>query len=227
MRYLLATLTLWFCSLSFVQAEEHLILCGGPALRKWENLRIEKDRHDRWWANFVRASTIRMDEIRKAYGPTNKIIWIVYKPGYVARSREDGKPYTTWIPEVAAKRNASVQWISTGKQAIDAINRRPKGQVISFDYFGHSNKHCIMLDYGAEIMAASKAWIHEQDLHKLNGRIFAKGATCQSWGCHSGESMSKFWKRATGVALIGAKGPTNYKVVGQGKLPSVSGSWVR
>ena len=27
-----------------------------------------QDQHDRWWANFVRASTLRMVEIRKAYG---------------------------------------------------------------------------------------------------------------------------------------------------------------
>ncbi|MEN8756117.1 MAG: hypothetical protein ABF332_09145, partial [Akkermansiaceae bacterium] len=67
-------------------AEEHVILCGGPALRKWENLRVERDRHDRWWANFVRASTMRMDEIRNAYGEQSKITWIVYKKGYQLRA---------------------------------------------------------------------------------------------------------------------------------------------
>ena len=37
----------------------HVVMCGGPALRQWEGLRIQPDRHDNWWANFVRASTIR------------------------------------------------------------------------------------------------------------------------------------------------------------------------
>ncbi len=227
MHRFLAVLLLWFSCFNILPAAEHVILCGGPALRKWEDLRIKKDRHDRWWANFIRASTIRIDEIHKAYGKGNKVVWIVYKPGYILRSREDGKPYTTWIQEVAAKRNTSVQWVTTGAQAISALNRRPAGSVITFDYFGHSNKHCLMLDYGAEIMAASKAWIHENELHKINRRIFAKSAICQSWGCHTGESMSKYWKRATGTTLIGAKGPTDYRVISKGVLPIVKGSWIR
>jgi len=49
-------------------SQRHVILCGGPALRKWEDLRVEADQHDRWWANFIRASTIRIDEIKRAYG---------------------------------------------------------------------------------------------------------------------------------------------------------------
>ena len=46
-------------------AQEHVILCGGPTLLRWENLRVKNDRHDRWWANFIRASTIRIDELRR------------------------------------------------------------------------------------------------------------------------------------------------------------------
>ena len=41
----------------------HVVMCGGPALRQWEGLRIQPDRHDNWWANFVRASTIRIAQI--------------------------------------------------------------------------------------------------------------------------------------------------------------------
>jgi len=92
-------ITLLFVILTFsiipqkVSATDHVILAGGPALRKWENLRAERDRHDRWWANFIRASTMRMDDIRVAYGPSSKIIWLVHKKGYDARAREDGKPF--------------------------------------------------------------------------------------------------------------------------------------
>ena len=146
-------------------SKEHVILCGGPASRRWENLRVEKDRHDRWWANFVRASTMRIDEIRKSYGATAKITWIVYKNGYVTRGRNDGKPYTTWIAEQASKRKAKLVWISSGKQAISAINSGR--DIITFDFFGHSNRHCFMLDYGSDVMAVSQAWIHERDLGKI------------------------------------------------------------
>jgi hypothetical protein len=39
--------------------------------------------------------------------------------------------------------------------------------------------------------------------------------------------MSPVWKRHMGMPLEGARGPTNYVVVGQGKLPVVSGRWER
>lgn len=236
MRNLLFSLLILLCSgsLSSVMAgNNHVILTGGPALRQWEDLRLKRDQHDRWWANFIRASTIRMDEIRKVNGKSAKITWIVYRDAYYKRGVEDGRrmneprPYVEWIKKQAAKRNASLIWVSTGGQAISAINRQPSGSIVSFDFFGHSNKNCFLLDYSAEIIGSSKAWIHENELGRLSRRVFAPNAHCQSWGCHTGESMSAYWKAATGQYLLGAKGKTNYEVVGQGKLPSVSGSWVR
>lgn len=206
---------------------EHVILCGGPALRQWEDLRIEGERHDRWWANFIRASTLRMAEIRLREGKQAKLVWIVYRPGYITRAREDGKPYTTWIQEQATKRNCELVWVSSGAGAIGAINARPGRSIASFDFFGHSNRYAFLLDYSNDIMATSKAWIHERDLGKIRRGVFAKGAVCQSFGCHTGESMSNVWRSQVGVRLIGAAGKTDYTVVGQGRLPTVSGSWVR
>ncbi|MEJ6572428.1 MAG: hypothetical protein QNL01_02745 [Akkermansiaceae bacterium] len=210
-----------------VSSQRHIILCGGPALRKWENLRVQRDQHDRWWANFIRASTLRMVEIRRAFGKEANITWLVYRAGYAARGREDSKPYTTWITELAAKRKVTLIWVNDGTGAINAINRHPSNSVVSFDFFGHSNKHCFLLDYSGAIMGASKAWIHEDDLSRIRRGVFSRNAQCQSWGCHTGESMSKFWKRATGHSMVGAKGKTNFEAVGQGRMPTVSGSWVR
>ena len=206
---------------------EHVIVTGGPTLRRWENLRVPKDRHDRWWANFVRASTIRMAELRQAYGTSAPIVWIVFRPGYEARGREDHKPYTTWISQLAPKYNAKLIWISSGGELIQAINSRPRQSITSFDYFGHSNRYCFMLEYGSDVMAVSTAWLHERDLGRLKSSVFARTAYCKSWGCHTGESMSAAWKRALGIPLEGAKGSTNYETVSYGKLPSVSESWVR
>ena len=52
-------------------------------------------------------------------------------------------------------------------------------------------------------------------------------ATCQSYGCHTGESMSQVWKSKLGTTLIGARGKTDYTALSSGRLPTVSGSWVR
>jgi hypothetical protein len=206
---------------------DHVIVTGGPALRKWENYRVKKDQHDRWWANFVRASTLRMAEIRKAYGSDAPLVWIVYQPGYQTRGREDGQPYTTWIAKLARDRRVTLVWFNSSGGFLQALNSRPRGSIQTLDYFGHSNRYCFMFDYGNEIMAASMAWLHERDLPRIRSSIFARNAYCKSWGCHTGESMSQVWKRATGVALEGAKGPTDYTVISRGLLPEVRGSWVR
>ncbi|MES2476110.1 MAG: hypothetical protein V4640_10030 [Verrucomicrobiota bacterium] len=211
---------------SFAHAE-HVIVTGGPALRKWEDLRVEEDRHDRWWANFVRASTVRIDEIRKAYGPSAPIVWMVYQPGYTTRGRADGKPYTSWIAEQAAKRRATLVWFNGSGDFISKLNSRPRGSVETFDFFGHSNRYAFMFDYGNDIMAASTAWLHEKDLPRIKSSIFSANSYCKSWGCHTGESMSKVWKSALGLPLEGASGPTSYVEVGKGNLPVVKGRWVR
>lgn len=223
MRRLFLTI-LFLAWVPFAEAN-HVILTGGPALRKWENLRVPPDRHDRWWANFIRASTLRMVEIRKAYGSNARIVWIVHRDGYRTRSAEDGKPYTTWIADLARKRNVTLKWFDSQNAMISAINSQPRGSVKTFDFFGHSNKYAFMLDYGNDVMAASTIWLHEDELGRINRSIFSKNAYCKSWGCHTAESMSKVWKRKLGVPLEGAHGPTDYTVVGQGVMPVVKGRW--
>ena len=56
---------------------DHVVVTGGPTLRKWEDLRVPDDQHDRGWANFIRASTLRIDEIRKPCGPDAPIGWML------------------------------------------------------------------------------------------------------------------------------------------------------
>jgi hypothetical protein len=84
-----------------------------------------------------------------------------------------------------------------------------------------------MLDYGSDVMAVSQAWIHERDLEKISRRVFTKNAFCQSWGCHTGESMSAVWESSMGFPLVGAKGKTDYAALSLGKMPTVSGEWIR
>lgn len=224
-----ATKTLLLLLFLFTQAAhgEHVIVCGGPTLRKWENYRVSDDQHDRWWANFVRASTLRMAEIRLAYGKDAALVWLVYRPGYETRGREDGKPYTAWIAEQAAKRNATLIWFTSTSEYISKINSRPPHSVETYDYFGHSNKYAFMFDYSNEIMGACVSVLHEHDLPRLRSNIFTKGSYCKSWGCHTGSSMSAVWKRHLGLPLEGAKGKTVYTEVGQGKMPIGFGGWTR
>jgi len=225
-RHLRISTIIFLFLITWAQAE-HMIVAGGPSLRRWEDLRVPDDRHDRWWANFIRASTLRMEELIRIHGPEVKIVWIVHRKSYVARGLEDGKPYITWITGQATKRNVELIWINTTGELIQAINSRPRGSIKTFDFFGHSNRHAFMLDYGSEIMAVSTSWLHERDLPRIRASVFSRNAHCKSWGCHTGESMSQVWRKTLGMPLEGARGKTLYTVVGQGQMPIVVGSWTR
>lgn len=226
MRNILITSLLAGCSLT--QAVE-VVLCGGVALRSWENLRGPAA-HDNWWANFVRASTVYIDQAR-AKDPKKDIVWIVYRPSYISRGKENQIDYISRIRETAGKRKLRLKFVDTADEAYQAINKAPrnkKDKVTAFYYFGHSNPHAFMLDYSNYVMAASKAWMHEKDLAtKINKDIFAPDAECWSYGCYTGRSMSKYWKEAFGVPMWGNTESTRYQPVGEGKLPAGAGKWVR
>ena len=49
--------------------------------------------------------------------------------------------------------------------------------------------------------------------------ILHEDAVCKSWGCHSGELYSKWWKNEFDVAMTGAVGKTDFS---HGGLPALS-----
>ena len=189
-------------------AAEYVILSGGPALRKWEDLRHVGEQHDRWWGNFVATAVTRAKEIKKAQ-PELQVTWLVYTPAYSRRTAADKKPLTSYIME-KSKYGIKVVPFSNGGDVINYLNGRARGSITGFEYFGHSNKFCFMFDYSSEIYGVSTAWLHQNDLKRLRGSVFASNAYCQSWGCHTAEAMSDEWKRVTGVWLVGAIGKTDY-----------------
>ena len=124
------------------------------------------------------------------------------------------------------------EWLrdKSNPEVIDYLNSgqpRDRVKVADFEYFGHSNKACWMFDYSSNVDSASKAWLHEQDLVKIHRGIFAKNAFVKSWSCHTGESMNRKWKSATGVAMIGAIGKTQYMTDELPILSSENGRWVK
>lgn len=217
----------FWCLSGMVQAV-HVIITGGPCLMKWEGLRIKAERHDNWWANFVRASTIRISQIQ-AVEPNAKICWVVFKPGYVTRSKEDNKPYVQWINDLGRKYKVKLVWVNTSQQTINALNNAPRhgGPIQSFYYFGHSNPYALMLDYSNDHMAVSTHYIHETDLSRIKPEIFHPSADCWSYGCYTGLSMTHWWKKFLGVPLWGNTESTQYAPVSSGMLPSASGKWVK
>ena len=210
--------------------DEYILLVGGPSLLEWENFRREEHRHDRWWGNFIRAARIRIQQLQKATNEEINITLLVYRPGYVTRAREDGDPLISHIESVRDKYKVRLVWFSTTSEMINYVNRgqnRSRMKVSGFEYFGHSNKYCFVFDYSNEILGASKVFLHQSQLSQFERKVFAKGAYCKSWGCHSGESMSGAFRKATGRKMIGAVGKTDYSEVWKQTLPFVSpgGRW--
>jgi hypothetical protein len=206
---------------------EYIILVGGPSMYQWEKYKAYP--HDHWWANFVRAARIRTEQLRAQLGPDAKITWLVYKQGYVDRAKQEHQDLLGLIDSVREKFNFNLVWFNPGSDVINYLNNgQPRNQIriAGFEYFGHSNRACFMFDYSNNIDSACKSWLHDSDFAKINRGIFAKGAYVKSWGCHTGEEMSKKWYRATGTHMIGALGKTQYMLEELPILTSEGGKWV-
>jgi hypothetical protein len=208
---------------------EYIILTGGPSLIEWEKFKAYP--HDRFWGNFIRASRYRIEQLRKDYGPNLRITWLVYKRGYLRRTeRQDpGQNHIADIESVRDKYGVNLVWVDGGPDVINYLNNgggRDQVKISGFEFFGHSNSRCFMLDYSNEIDSASKAWLRQTDLRQLHRGLFTRKAYIKSWGCHTGESMSKYWKLSTGKRMIGAIGKTDYStIVVPGAMPAVNGRW--
>jgi len=83
-----------------------------------------------------------------------------------------------------------------------------------------------MFDYSSNVDSASKSFLHENDFLKVNRRSFTHMSYIRSWGCHTGEEMSKKWYNATGTHMIGAIGKTQFMMEELPILISEDGKWV-
>ena len=233
---LLILLAIFTAALAPVRAEEYvpsatsgefIILTGGVSMWKWEKFKAEP--HDNWWMNFVRASRLRIEQIQAA-SPGAQITWLVYRPAYLNRGRQDNADLISNINSVRDAYHVKLIYFDKADEVITYLNSgqdRAVRKIADFEFFGHSNKKCWMFDYSNNIDSASKVWLHEDDLVKLRRGLFASDAFVKSWSCHTGESMSQRWKSVTGVGMIGAIGKTQYMTDELPILSSPNGRWTR
>jgi len=212
---------------AFAANGEYVVVVGGPSLYQWEKYKVYP--HDHWWANFVRAARLRTEQLRTQLGPDAQITWLIYKQGYLDRAKQEHQDLISLIETVRDKFNLNLVWFNAGSDVINYLNNgQPRKQVkiIGFEYFGHSNRACFMFDYSNLVDSGSKSWLHENDLPLIDRRDFAHNAYVRSWGCHTGESMSKKWYRATGTHMVGATGKTQFMMDELPILVSDGGKWV-
>ena len=207
--------------------KEFVIITGGCSLYEWE--KFKKEPHDHWWANFVHATRVRLDQIRAQNGPDAKITWLVYRTAYEKRSKQEGRDIVAMIESVRDAEHVNLVWFTKQSELIDYLNYgqdRNQVKIGDLEYFGHSNKACWLFDYSCEIDSASKCWLHDSELGQIKRTDFAHGAFCKSWGCHTGEEMSAYWHSATGTRMWGAIGRTDYSNDDQVVLSTPGGHWV-
>jgi hypothetical protein len=214
------------------QEREYILVSGGPALVEWEE--FKEIPHDIWWGNFIRSARVRIQELQRDFGPGVDITWLVYKRGYVRRGqRQDNRDLIALIESVRDRYGVRLVWFESGDEVINYLNQgRPRDRVkiANFEFYGHSNSKAFMFDYSNEIDSASKSWLHEDELGRIRRGIFARNAFIKSWGCHTGESMTAKWRRATGTRMVGAVGKTDYSLGYRFNwVPQLSpgGRWVR
>lgn len=209
---------------------EYVIVIGGVSLMMWEKFKAQP--HDNWWANFVRAGRIRTQQIRAA-SPDVPITWLVYRPSYIARSKVDGRDLLPFIDSVGQTFNFKIVYFDKTSQLLDYLNNgtvnRPRSQVklCGLEYFGHSNKACLMFDYSNNLDSGSKCWLHEKELTGIKRGIFTRTAFIKSWGCYCGELFVKSWNKATGTRMWGAIGKTQYMTDELPTLVKEGARWVR
>ncbi len=211
------------------QSREDIVLTGGPALRFMEHGKAEVS-HDVYWFNFVDASVIRLKELKDQAKPGELVTWLIYRPAYASRSQEMGVDLPAQLQDKAKTLGVRLVWFNSKEELIAYLNKgfdRDETKIADFDYFGHSNKACFLFDYSNTIDTMSISWLHVKDLRRIDRDIFAREATCKSWGCHSGEMYSKWWKSRFGIAMTGAIGKTDFAHGGLPQLSTSDDKWAQ
>lgn len=207
---------------------ELLVVSGGCALRFFEKGKTSS--HDKYWGNFIDTGAMRIKELLAARQPTEKVTWLVYRPSYQIRGFEMNVDLPSLILKRANTLGVALMWFDTKEQLVNYLNvgqDRKTMPIATLDYFGHSNKVCLMFDYSGEYESQSREFLHERELKLINQNIFTPDVVAKSWGCHSGESFSQRWFKRFGLPLEGAIGKTDYSRVGQMPfLSSPEGRWV-
>jgi hypothetical protein len=85
-----------------VYEKEHIVVSGGVSLYQWE--KFKNPPHDCWWGNFIRPAVTRFQQIRDD-DPNARITWLVHRPSYERRLRQNEGPLTTGIANLAPKYN--------------------------------------------------------------------------------------------------------------------------
>src|SRR3954471_20400527 len=99
--------------------KEYIVLTGGVSLWQWEKYKAAP--HDNWWMNFVRASRIRIQQIQSE-NPNANITWLVYKPAYLARAKQEKNDLIGHIESVRDTFHIKLIFFDKADEVINYLN---------------------------------------------------------------------------------------------------------
>jgi len=227
MRAFLGVLVLCGMAISHLQAAgEEIILSGGPALRFFEKGKTAS--HDFFWGNFIESATLRIKQIQPTLPPDDHITWVIFRPSYERRGAEERLNLISAIEQRAQSLGVSLVWFNDRDELIRYLNKRDESLPITrLEYFGHSNRRCWMFDYSNRLdgSCVEPLVLHMENFNQISASAFSPDAYCRSWGCHSGEEFTLYWKASLGIPMVGAIGKTDYSNGGLPFLSTPDGKW--
>ena len=97
-----------------LQANDVVLISGGPALRSFE--KYKRASHDKYWGNFIDSALTRTEELKKDLKAGDKIVWLVFRPSYTRRTSEDQTDYLKIIEDRGAKLGLSPTYFDNKTQ---------------------------------------------------------------------------------------------------------------
>lgn len=225
-----------------------LVVAGGTSVN-------DPNAHDQFAWNFLNASVFRARELVKEYRnnptkyPDAKVYVIMYTPSYERRARFEGKPpdHFLKIMEAAAARDGfTLVTITSAAELTYHFNKSKTKGVTSIDYFGHSNKNNLFLEYSSvvpeystDMWGADQAALVRKEIFSeetivriVRGRrVETKRPTAifSTYGCYQGEpnGLAQKLHEIWGIITKGSIGATDFEPIGRLETyPSSAGGYV-
>ncbi|MCK4666953.1 RHS repeat-associated core domain-containing protein, partial [Candidatus Dependentiae bacterium] len=212
---------------------EEIVVSGGPSIKSIE----QNKQHDQYWGNFYSSAKIIIKNLKKSLKEGDEITWLVYRPGFEARGKEDENDKDYYIKKIEkAKKefgeSVNLVWFNSKDEFIKYMNEgkieehdegkdrsKEENKINVFYYFGHGTD-ALYFEFGTKKKGVSTDCLYPDDLKLIEKDIFAKNTYAKGYGCFGAPVFSEAWEEHFGLKYHGVKGRVTY--YRRDKLPKLS-----
>lgn len=173
-------------------ANDGLVICGGPALKKWDDLRPTHERcllPPRCFVNAAAYDAGKLSSQKDA-----NVTFLVYRDSFLRRSLDEKVTYTQEIEVFIAKhKNLKLVWFRSGQELSNYLSSITPVDFVY--YYGYATPNVLVFDYESEISRGSTAWLSIDAFFQA-----AKGALKEKGVCQLFPAFTGWNADFTGVA---------------------------